>query len=123
MKFTCLIQFFWDYYILLAAICSLAYGFFAPQAFWNKDYREGYFKTFGVSGRVHQFWLNFVGSAAGWACLSVLRKVEIENISILHVLLIIIGLIGIIGHLPVTIIGLINALSTIVANVLKKYTE
>ena len=123
MKFTCLIQFFWDYYIIIAAICSILYGFFAPWTFWNKQYRDGYFETFGYAGRVHQFWLNFVGSAAGWACLSVLRKIEIENITLVHIFLIVVGLFGIICHLPVTIIGLIEALKNIVVKIVNKAAE
>lgn len=111
-------------YIWLALGCSLFYGFFAERIFGNKIQREEAEKEFGWLGHIHQFWLNFVGSAVGWFSfylfINVLKDIGLKGISFSYILLLVIGTIGIIGWLPLTLMGVIKSLTDVVKRLIDK---
>jgi hypothetical protein len=81
--------------------------------------------TIGVHLRVHQFWLNFVGSLVGWTALwFLLRRVfaSIESpcspsISWSDVSIFLAAFIGVTGFLPFTVVSLIYGLREIAAKI------
>jgi hypothetical protein len=113
-----------DIFILVALAASMAYGSFAERIFGNKEQRAKADKDFGILGHVHQFWLNFIGSGAGWVSLylfiSFVRTNGIENLSFLHLTLFLVAVLGIIGWLPMTLAGVSNALASAVERLINK---
>lgn len=118
------IRLFPDLFIIIAIIWSLLYGFFAEKIFGNKKQREEASEEFGLLGHLHQFWLNFVGVAAGWLSfylfIKIIRDLGVENLTSLHLMLLLIGVIGIVGWLPMTLAGISNALASTVARLIDK---
>ena len=119
-----IINFFLNNYFYIGLLCSLFYGIFAERIFGSKKQQEEAKKEFGALGHIHQFWLNFIGSAIGWfsffVFILVLQKIGIENISFSHILLLLIGTLGIIGWLPLTLMGAIQSLATIIKRLIDK---
>lgn len=64
----------------------------------------------------HQRWFNFLGSLVGWCALWLLLKELLPCIigtcalepSVLHVVLAFTAFVGVTGHLPMTVMGLIT---------------
>ncbi|MBU0846014.1 hypothetical protein KKH23_02335 [Patescibacteria group bacterium] len=68
--------------------------------------------------KIHNFFVNFTGSAIGWMCLYLLYKdifssgitnINLDNINFGHALLVFIALLGIWGILPHTFWGLASS--------------
>ncbi len=105
-------EFFW-----IALLFSLGVGFFGP----------GNVAFEGQTPR-HQKWynkfVNFVSGATGWLAFYVFITVFLANngngLSSGHVLLLIIGVLGIVGFLPKTLVEIINSMRTIIENAAKK---
>jgi hypothetical protein len=95
-------------YLIVALAFSLFYGFNAQQIHAiDKKQDEDLRKTFGPSWVFHQFWFNFFGALVGWVLLGVsiqiVRTIDPAEISIGHVLIFIIGVVGVVGYIPKTI--------------------
>lgn len=111
-------------YFIISLIFSLYYSLCAEMIFWTKEQRDNYHKDYSLIKRFHQIWLNFVGSALGWFSLYlffyVVQNVEVKEISFADILLLIIGLLGIIGWLPMTLFGVGQSLVTAVKRLIDK---
>ena len=115
----CLTSWLLNNYISLAVIFSLLFGFFAEFIFWTKEQRIKLTKI----QHVYQFWLNFVGSIAGWWFLYftiTVFQLGIEKITFIHIISGGFGVIGIVGLLPATLVGIVNAVSVIVEKIIRK---
>jgi hypothetical protein len=60
---------------------------------------------------IHQIWFNLLGAATGWSALWVLylRAAHQDPFDIWNLLLFVLAFIGITGHMPRTIVGLVLA--------------
>lgn len=108
-----------DNLLLVGLIMSVLYGFFSDKIFWTEEQRKNNFEgKYGYVRRVQQFWLNFVGSFAGWFSiylfLNILLHIRLSELSIAHVLLFGFGIIGVVGWLPMTLLGVASSLGEIV---------
>ena len=113
-----------DNILPIGLIISILYGFFADKIFWtDKERKENFEGEYGGAKRIHQFWLNFVGSFVGWFCvylfLNILLNIRFSELSVAHVLLFGFGVIGIVGWLPVTLHSVVISLGEI----LKKFID
>lgn len=124
MKNQEIIVFFLNNYIGIALTISLFYGGFAERIFGNEEQRKNSEKAFGFLGHLHQFWLNFIGQVAGWFSfyifIKTLQVVGMEKIAFGHGLLLMIGIIGIMGWLPLTLTGVIQSLADIAKRLIDK---
>ena len=102
--------------IILAVVgfsFSLFFGFKAPEIFNVFPFKDT------MAWRFYQFWFNFLGSLVGWTTLWFLtRKVysclQIScpaQIDFMDLVTIFIAFVGITGHLPYTVMGLITGIS------------
>ena len=108
---------------LFACVClllSVFYGCSACEIFnVSKEDRP-------LSWRIHQFWLNFLGAAVGWIAAWALLGSVLEcnllkcNLSIApsSAALFFLAFLGITGHLPATIIGLVGGVTEFVSKLL-----
>jgi hypothetical protein len=104
----------------VALAMSLFYGWYACQIF------EVTASGKPTSWRVHQFWFNFVGAAIGWvaawallgAVLSCASGSCTNSVSLSSVALFLVAFLGITGHLPMSLVGLIGGLREFVAKLL-----
>jgi hypothetical protein len=119
----------WPIFIL-ALIASIFYGSYAINIFFAKakvkDTKGEHF-----SWKIHQFWLNFIGSFSGWIILFFLLK-RIEHLpskdyvftfSFQDLISFFICFIGITGYLPSTIIGIINSFGLIVSKFIESISN
>lgn len=94
------INFLLGIYVPITIVASLLLALFAERIFLSEQQRKGMSRV----QRVYQFWLNFVGSMAGWFSLyiflTILQRIEVKEISFVHITLLIVGVIGIVGLLP-----------------------
>jgi uncharacterized membrane protein YdcZ (DUF606 family) len=101
-------------------VLSFLFGIFAEFIFWTKDQRKKQTKI----QHVYQFWLNFVGSIAGWLFLyftiAAFQELGIEKITFIHLTFGVLGIIGVVGLLPTTLVGIVNSVSKIVEKIIKK---
>lgn len=97
-------------YGLAALAASIFYGLRACSIFGvSKDSKAWDWK-------VHQFWFNFVGSLIGWSLLwpivfsaySCMAEQCTFSPSIWSAAALVFGFIGVTGHLPVTVMGVIS---------------
>jgi hypothetical protein len=95
--------------VFVGLLFSLYYGFKAPAIFRTD------ISALPASGKFHQFWLNFLGSALGWLLLGfglarVLQCVGgcSNPIGLWDAVLLFGGFVGVTGHLPVATVGLIQ---------------
>jgi len=111
----------WHWLYWIAALgMSLFYGLRACEIFSVST--EGR----RTSWRVHQFWLNFLGSLVGWvAAWALLRPVVAcaseacsLSVSASTVLVFFLAFIGITGYLPVAVVGLVGGVNEFIANLL-----
>ena len=125
-----LLEFFLSWPIIVTGIvASLFYGIYAINIFFPKDKVDGT-KNEHLSWKIHQFWLNFLGSALGWTILYyLLKRVDYleklgrndyyYDISFLDIFSVFIAFVGITGFLPMTIVGLINSISTLAQKIIE----
>lgn len=107
-------------FVAVAFGMSLFYGLFACKIFNVLTQGEK------VPWRVHQFWFNFLGAAVGWvaawATISAVlscASTGCENaISLSSVALFVLAFLGVTGHLPMSIVGLVGGLQEFVAKLL-----
>ena len=77
------------------------------------------------SWKIHQIWFNFSGSIAGWIALWLLiRKIlhcimssSFNTVDISDSMLFLLAFIGITGHLPYTIAGIIESLKELATKI------
>jgi len=119
-----IINLFLKYYFYIAFFLSLFYSFFGEKIFIKTSEREQIRKDFGNWVHIREFWVRFVGLIIGWYSLylfiSITQKIGAENISFSHIMLLIIGVIGIVGWLPYTLTGVIDSLAGIVKKLVDK---
>ena len=107
-------------FLVIGSFFSFFYGVRSYYIFTlrtiDKIERERYEKS--ITMKVHNFFVNFTGSAIGWVCLYLLYKdlfssgladVNLGKISFGHALLLFIALLGIWGILPHTFWGLASS--------------
>lgn len=107
-------------YCLVALTASFVYGRYACRIFEVDD------KAKHWSWHAHQFWFNFLGSTIGWvAAWAVIGSVLScgqgrcsDTISFSSVVLFFLAFLGITGHLPVSLVGLIGSLKELVTKLL-----
>jgi hypothetical protein len=119
MKFDLSSWLHWLYFIIAFGM-SCYYGYFACEIHGvDKQNKSTHWK-------VHQFWFNFLGAAVGWLAMwAVLGSVVVcatgnctNSISISSALLFILAFLGVTGHLPMSLFGLIGGLQEFVAKLL-----
>lgn len=107
-------------FLVIGTLFSLFYGIrsyfiFSLRTLDKKD-REAYEKS--ISLKVHNFFVNFTGSAIGWICLyllykdlfsSGLKNFDPQKIGLGHLFLVLIAFLGIWGILPLTFWGLASS--------------
>lgn len=111
-------------YVAAALVISLFYGGFAERIFWDEEKRKQDHIKHGLAGHLHQFWLNFFGSVAGWLTLYLfimaLQNVKIQNLTFVHLSFLLVGVVGIVGWLPSMLLGVTNAIASAVAKLIDK---
>lgn len=104
-------MYYFDYIFLSIGFCfSLFYGFRCFEI--HKVQKE----TFELDEKIHQVWFNFFGSAVGWLVFFILYKTlgqiseNWSNFSEIilslrwdHYILVVLGSLGVTGHLPYTL--------------------
>jgi hypothetical protein len=98
-------------YVVLAVIASIFFGVAAPRLF------EVVTKNWSNFTWIHQFWLNFSGSIAGWISFWILwrRVLSAESTPTVElgsweIFLALVGFIGVTGFLPMTTVDVIKNL-------------
>jgi hypothetical protein len=116
------VNFSWDMlYAFFALGMSIFYGLYACIVFDVINY-----KCRAWQWRFHQFWFNFLGAAIGWVAAwsilgSVLKCLDgncTNSITPSSVLLFFLAFIGVTGHLPMSVMGLVGGLREFVAKLL-----
>ncbi len=110
----------------MAIIWSIGYGLFAIRIFFKKDQVDAT-KSAHPSWKIHQFWLNFLGSIVGWIITYfLLSRIEYlwesdysYTISFADVFSFLLAFIGITGFLPMTVVGLVNAVSSLAEKIIE----
>lgn len=113
---------FW--FIALAA--SLCYGYWTPEIFQVKATGK-----WPQPPRVHQFWVNFLGSVVGWATLYYLLEMRLRVFDkvpntapgAIDIALLLVAFLGVTGHLPYTLVGIASALDALVGRALGKFAD
>lgn len=134
---------------IIATVTSFLYGVFAIRIFVNRGFRNRTLETKTENGiqkttvteqesetqnitqnlpwLVHQFWLNFLGSAVGWIALNAIKDDVIASmcqtsklgtISVSDVLLFFAAFVGITGHMPAAIVGAVAGIKEIASKLL-----
>ena len=119
----------WPIFIL-AIVASLFFGFYAINIFFAKA-KVSETKNEHFSWKMHQFWLNLVGSLSGWIILYfLLKRVEhlapndyVFTFSFVDFISFVLCFIGITGYMPVTIVGLINSFGLIVSKFVESISK
>jgi hypothetical protein len=118
------ILFLLSHYFVVGFLFSLFYGIFAEKMFVSKSNRVESTKEFGRWVRIREFWLNFVGAAAGWFSLYLFivgfQEVGAAHVSFNQIILLIMGVIGIVGWLPYTLSGVIQSLAAATKRLIDK---
>lgn len=100
-------------YFCVALVVSFFYGGFAKRIFWSKEQRIQVTQEFGWFGSLHQFWLNFICSVVGWFLfyqfIVAIRDIGIKGLTFVHIVLLVFGMIGIVGWLPLTLLGVVKS--------------
>ena len=107
-------------YVLVAFSASVFYGWYACDIF------EVSYTCKPKAWRVHQFWFNFAGSAVGWVAAWALLDTVLacassacaNSISFSAVALFFLAFLGVTGHLPMSLYGLIGGLKEFIAKLL-----
>ena len=76
---------------------------------------------------IHQWWFNFIGCLTGWVIIWILLPVIVQGVCYQNVdsfqfidfILLITGLLGITGHLPMTLFGIAISSNAIINKVFK----
>jgi hypothetical protein len=106
-------------FAVVALVFSLFYGWYAFDIF-RVDRR-----SMRIPERVHQFWLNFLGSIAGWLLLWVaVQRLAFVIASPVHPLkvsdfiLLLVAFIGVTGFLPLSVVSFIQGIRDIAGRVI-----
>ncbi len=100
-----------EYIVFLAVFLALALGF---SLFYGLAFKQIWMSTSSKltkSRWFHEAWFNFVGSLIGWICMFAIYEslfnfpwqTLVINISWQHIILFVIGILGITGLLPYTL--------------------
>lgn len=116
-----------DYSSLLHRLYfATAFGMFFYYGYFACEIHEVDPKGKSKHWKVHQFWFNFVGAAVGWVAMwTVLGSLFVcangnctDSISVSSALLFILAFLGVTGHLPMSLYGLIGGLKEFVSKLL-----
>ena len=106
-------------FALLGFAFSLFYGFKASDIF-DVDHTDK-----PRAWRFHQFWLNFVGSVAGWVMLWIaIQRLRLaidspeQSLKLSDFALLLIAFIGVTGFLPLSVVSFIQGIRDIAAKVM-----
>jgi uncharacterized membrane protein len=105
---------------ILAVVCTLFYGLKATEIFLDPLPSNR-----PLSWRLHQFWLNALGSAVGWvALLFLLTRVfncfEMKCsgvLTALDVVLFFLAFVGVTGYLPAAVVGIVSSIGAIIGKI------
>ena len=117
----CAIIVFW----VFAVVCSLFYGFKAPAIFSVPS------SDWTWPQKVHQFWFNFIGAMVGWTATYFLLferlqvfggqvVTEPRTLIAMDCVIGLVAIVGITGHLPMTLAGVVQGFSALGLEALKK---
>lgn len=101
----------------IGLIASVLSGIFACQIFGVATTGQS------LSWKLHQFWLNFVGSATGWGAALILGSriaYQVSELSAVDFGLALVAFLGITGYLPLATVGLIRAIQNIASEAMKR---
>jgi len=105
-------QFFW-----ISLLSSLLLAWFSPARIKFGDQYEKHQRYFNM-------WINFVSGTIGWFSLyvfiSYFNVSNALNLSFNHILLLVMGVLGLTGMLPKTLVNLLNAIENIVQKAANK---
>ena len=111
---------------------SFFYGLSSYRVFTyphtDNVYKNNNLNKFDVTkrARFHEGWTHFICSVVGWIFLYILYKnlattgignINVQTISFNHFLLLLLGLLGVVGFLPLTLWGIANAIQFLVKEV------
>ncbi len=107
-------------FLIVALLFSLFYGFFCKQIWFPEN------KNITKSRWLHEVWFNFVGSLIGWICIYAIYKslsiftwqTLVSNILWQHIILFLVGVLGIIGLLPYVLWGISRAVDQLISKIL-----
>ncbi len=102
-------------YCVAAIVGSVLYGWKACEIFDVSTKKKDSEELQPRSWRIHQFWLNFLGSLVGWVAAWALLRPLVAcatgpcalSVSTSTVLLFFLAFIGVTGHLPWAVVGAI----------------
>jgi hypothetical protein len=101
--------------VVVGIVMSALNTFLVVRTSSAKAQREKYF---------HQLWLNFAGSAAGWAALIFLigrlQSVGAAHVAYIDIVIFVISLLGVVGLLPQMLAGLVNTVGDLARRIAEK---
>ena len=109
-------------FFFIAIIFSLFYGF-SGWLLWYKQDEKPKLRTIRL---IHEIWFNFIGSFIGWLCIFIIYKSllpfgwekAVYNITWQHIVLFIIGVLGITGLLPYVLWSISRSIDLLIERVL-----
>ncbi len=109
-------------YLVIVVGSSSFYGFGCFHIWPNDDPKPGEHSWFWFA---HQYWLNALGCATGWACVFLLLKKYVDDsgasaFSGGDILVAAVAFLGLIGHLPLMVTGFAVAIREIAKKMLEK---
>ena len=94
-----------EFILIIGIIFSIFYGLGAVYilgGYETKTKAQKEMKDYTVAWWVHQIWINFVGSLIGWSAMYLILRDVFTNAPLVwqHIVLFLIGALGISGFLP-----------------------
>jgi hypothetical protein len=106
-------------FVLVSIVFSMFFGTQGPKLFVEESLR----KNWNSAKKFYQFWFNFIGSFTGWMAVLLLlinirrSLLEHDSLGFGNIFLFFVGFIGITGHLPLTMAGLIEGVQELAKKV------
>ena len=101
---------------------SLFFGVKASSIFWTPEKRQENLARSG--GQVYVFWVNFMGSAVGWALfiliVSIVPRLDPKDPPWVYVVLFPLAVLGMAGVLPGVIFSLARGLHELIARLIAR---
>jgi hypothetical protein len=109
----------------IAVVFSLCFGIYAVRIFVSQEQTKKDWTWWFYQG-----WFNFAGAITGWSALYLLivkfgrnYPDSVNQLTFLDLVIVLIAFIGITGHLPYAVMGLITSLADLFAKALEKVSH
>ncbi len=97
-------------YWILAGVLSLFYGWKAVDIFFANDAVLPFKKTEKWPRKLHEFWMNFLGSLSGWVGIWILYTTYDSVITVSQIVIALVAFTGMVGRLPTALMIVIYGL-------------